>query len=275
MPVWFQVNAPRPATVSALCTLSPKPLDFIRKPMAQALVIVPTYNERANLPTLLDRLAHVNPRLDLLIVDDHSPDGTGRLADEFAAHHPWVHVLHRDGPKGLGRAYCAGFAWALAQGYDYICEMDGDLSHDPSDLPLLVAAAETADLAIGSRYAGGIRVINWPLHRLLLSAGAARYVRAVTGMPVADPTGGFKCFRRSTLAGLNLSAIGSNGYGFQIEVNHLVWRCGGRIVEVPIVFTERKEGHSKMSGRIVFEAVWLVWRLAWENRFRRRPRHRP
>ncbi len=239
--------------------------------MPPALVVVPTYNERANLPALIDRLARVRPTIDLLIVDDRSPDGTGELADQFAAQHPWIHVLHRAGREGLGRAYCAGFAWALERDYAFICEMDGDLSHDPADLPHLIAGAATADLAIGSRYAGGIRVINWPLHRLLLSTGAARYVHWVTGMPLADPTGGFKCFPRRTLATLDLSSIRSNGYGFQIEVNHRIWRRGGRIVEVPIVFTERKEGRSKMSRAIVFEAIALVWRLARENRFRRRP----
>lgn len=240
--------------------------------MPQTLVIVPTYNERENLATLVTALVHLPIAVELLVVDDNSPDGTGAAADELAERYSWIHVLHRKNRDGLGRAYCAGFTWALERGYRFICEMDGDLSHNPADLPQLIAAAEKADVAIGSRYLGGIRVINWPLHRLLLSTGAARYVRLVTGLPLADPTGGFKCFQHSALAGLDLTAIRSNGYGFQIEVSHRIWRRGGRVVEVPITFTERQQGHSKMSGRIVFEAIWLVWRLLWENELRRRPR---
>lgn len=240
--------------------------------MPSALVIIPTFNERANLPDLIAALTPLSATLDVLIVDDNSPDGTGAAADEFAEQLEWLHVLHRRDREGLGRAYCAGFAWALARDYMFICEMDGDLSHNPADLPRLIAAAASADVVIGSRYIDGIRVINWPLRRLLLSTGAAKYVRIITGLPLTDPTGGFKCFRRDALNQLDLSSIRTNGYGFQIEVNHRIWREGGRLVEVPIVFTERRQGSSKMSGRIVLEAITLVWRLAWENGGRRRPR---
>jgi len=237
-----------------------------------ALVIIPTFNERANLPDLIAALTPLSSSLDVLIVDDNSPDGTGTAADQLAEQLGWLHVLHRKTREGLGRAYCAGFGWALEREYTFVCEMDGDLSHNPADLPRLIAAAADADLVIGSRYIGGIRVINWPLRRLLLSTGAAKYVRIITGLPLADPTGGFKCFRREALAELDLASIRTNGYGFQIEVNHRLWREGRRLVEIPIVFTERRQGRSKMSGRIVVEAITLVWRLVWENGGHRRPR---
>lgn len=239
---------------------------------SKAVVVVPTYNERENLPRLVERLARTDPPVDLLVVDDNSPDGTGRLADELAGQRPWMHVLHREGKDGLGRAYCAGFAWALERHYSYVVQMDGDLSHDPDDIPRFLEAAKTADLVLGSRYLNGIRVINWPLSRLMLSLCAAKYVRWITGMPFTDPTGGFKCFRRETLARIELDRVRSNGYSFQIEMTHRVWRSGGRIVEIPIVFTDRFQGSSKMSGHIVCEALWMVWRLLAQNRFRRRPR---
>jgi dolichol-phosphate mannosyltransferase len=240
--------------------------------MANAIVIVPTYNERSNLPRLAEEIFALPVAVDLLVVDDNSPDGTGAVADELAAKNPSVHVLHRAAKSGLGRAYCAGFAWALQRDYDFILEMDGDLSHDPADIPRLIAAAAHADLALGSRYIGGIRVINWPMRRLLLSTMAARYVRLVTGMPFTDPTGGFKCFRRTALAALDLAAVRSNGYSFQMELTHQLWRHGRPIAEVPIVFTERRDGNSKLSGHIVLEAVFMVWRLLLQNGLRRRPR---
>lgn len=241
--------------------------------MNKAIVIVPTYNERANLPALVERIMALPDAVDLLVVDDNSPDGTGALADEFAAKFPSIHVLHRHEKNGLGQAYCKGFAWALARGYDFILEMDGDLSHDPSDIPRLVAAArDGADLVLGSRYKGGIRVINWPMRRLLLSTAAAVYVRLVTGMPFSDPTGGYKCFRQEALRLLNLEAVRSNGYSFQIELTHKLWRRGCDVREVPIVFTERQVGVSKLSRRIVFEAILVTWRLLFQNGLRRRPR---
>jgi dolichol-phosphate mannosyltransferase len=238
----------------------------------RTLVIVPTYNERENLPPLAARLLSLPTRVDLLVADDNSPDGTGRLADELAAQHPEIHVLHRTEKSGLGRAYCAGFAWALERDYEFIIEMDGDFSHNPEDIPRFLEAAKDADLVLGSRYRNGIRVINWPLSRLLLSMGAAKYVRLVTGMRITDPTGGFKCFRRATLQAIDLQGIRSNGYSFQIEMTHKVWRRGLRIVEVPIIFTDRYQGTSKMSGHIVREALIMVWRLWLQNGLRRSPR---
>lgn len=236
------------------------------------LVLVPTYNERDNLPVLVARIRALPTAVDLLIIDDDSPDGTGKLADQFAREHAFLHVLHRLSKDGLGRAYCAGFAWALERPYEFVFEMDGDLSHNPDDIPRFLEAAADADLVLGTRYARGIRVINWPLGRLLLSLSAARYVRTVTGMPVSDPTGGFKCFRRRALESLDLGAVHSNGYSFQIELTHKIWRQAMRIAEVPIVFTDRFQGTSKMSAHIVREALWMVWRLWLQNGCRRRPR---
>jgi len=242
--------------------------------MKKALVVVPTYNERENLPPLVTRLLGLGRPVDLLVVDDNSPDGTGRIADELAAKHPQVHVLHRQQKAGLGRAYIAGFKWALEHGYDFVLEMDADFSHNPDDVPRLVEAAEQgADCVIGSRYIGGIRIINWPLPRLMLSKFAAIYVLLITGMRIADPTGGFKCFTRRALQALDLDHIESNGYSFQIELNHRLWREGYKIVEEPIIFTERAQGHSKMSKHIIVEALIMVWKLWLQNGLRRAPRH--
>ncbi len=238
----------------------------------RALVVSPTYNERGNLGELVDRFLALPDEIHLLIVDDNSPDGTGQLADEIAAREPRVHVLHRAEKDGLGRAYIAGFQWALEREYPFVLEMDADLSHNPADVPRLLEAAADADLVLGSRYRDGIRVINWPLNRLMLSLGAALYVRLITGMPFSDPTGGFKCFRRETLRKLDLETVRSNGYSFQIELTHRVWRQGLRVTEVPIIFTDRFFGKSKMSGRIVREALLMVWRLWIQNGMRRRPR---
>lgn len=243
--------------------------------MSDTIVIIPTYNERDNLPNVIARVMQVAAKVDILVVDDNSPDGTGKLADELAAKNTAVHVLHRGEKDGLGRAYCAGFKWALERGYEFIFEMDGDLSHNPDDIPAFLAAANNADLVIGSRYSNGIRVINWPLNRLMLSLGAAKYVRIITGMPFTDPTGGYKCFRRATLQAIDLEKIRSNGYSFQIELTHKAWRQGLRVVEVPIIFTDRFQGRSKMSRKIVIEALTMVWRLLGGNGFRRRPRTKP
>jgi len=241
--------------------------------MDKAIVIIPTYNERENLPLLARRILKLPVPVDLLVVDDGSPDGTGRVADDLASAHRGVFVLHRTAKEGLGRAYCAGFGWALERDYRYVLEMDGDWSHDPNDIPRFVEAAGDADLVLGSRYARGIRVINWPLGRLLLSLCAARYVQTITGMPFSDPTGGFKCFDRRALETIPLPKVRSNGYSFQIELTHMVWRRGLRVVEIPIIFTDRYQGTSKMSGRIVREALWMVWRLWFQNGLRRRPKH--
>jgi dolichol-phosphate mannosyltransferase len=240
--------------------------------MNNTLVIVPTYNERENLPNMAARLAKLPTPVDLLVVDGNSSDGTGRIADELAAKNPAIHVLHEAGKSGLGRAYCAGFAWALQHPYEFIMEMDGDFSHNPDDIPRFIEAAREADLVLGSRYCGGIRVINWPMRRLLLSTTAGLYVRAITGMPFTDPTGGFKCFRRRALESINLNAVRSDGYSFQIEMTHKIWQQGMRIAEVPIVFTERFQGCSKMSGRIVQEALLMVWRLWFQCGLRRSPK---
>ena len=234
------------------------------------LIIVPTYNERDNLPNVVKALGKLP--VDMLVVDDNSPDGTGDMADEFVDKHNYVHVLHRKEKNGLGRAYCAGFEWALKRDYEFIFEMDGDFSHDPEDIPRFLEAAKDADLVLGTRYRGGIRVMNWPLRRLMLSLSAAKYVKWITGLPFSDPTGGYKCFRRSALESVNLAAVRSNGYSFQIEMTHKIWRQGLRVAEVNIVFTERVEGTSKMSWNIAWEAVWMVWWLWFQHGLRRWPK---
>lgn len=230
----------------------------------RGLVIVPTYNESDNIGRIVPRILAQDPRLDVLIVDDNSPDGTGRIADEMRAQEPRIHVLHREGKQGLGRAYLAGFAWALERPYKYIFEMDADFSHDPEHLPEFLAAITNADLVLGSRYRDGkVTVVNWPMSRLMLSYGANIYARAVTGLRLGDATGGFKCFRREVLAAIPLDQVRSNGYAFQIEMSFRAWKRGFRIAEIPIVFHDRMEGESKMSKRIVREAIWMVWRLRW------------
>ncbi|HEY0930241.1 MAG TPA: polyprenol monophosphomannose synthase [Gemmatimonas sp.] len=230
----------------------------------RGVVIVPTYNESENVTRIVPRILDQDPRLEVLVVDDNSPDGTGQLADELAADNPRVHVLHRPGKEGLGRAYLAGFAWALARDYTYIFEMDADFSHDPMHLQEFLAAVRDADLVLGSRYRDGkVTVVNWPMTRLMLSYGANIYARAVTGMRLGDGTGGFKCFRREVLQAIPLDQVKSNGYAFQIEMSFRAWKKGFRIAEIPIVFHDRTEGESKMSKRIVREAIWMVWRLRW------------
>ncbi len=240
--------------------------------MNQTVIIVPTYNERENLPRMVQTLLALPVAVDVLVVDDNSPDGTGKIADELVAQHPQVHVLHRSEKNGLGRAYIAGFEWALKKNYEFVFEMDCDFSHDPAEIPNFLKAAENADLVLGSRYTGGVRVINWPLKRLLLSRFAGIYVWLITGLPFTDPTGGFKCFRRRALQFLKLEAVQSNGYSFQIELTHRLWREGFKVVETPIIFTERVEGSSKLSRGIVFEAIWMVWWLWLQNVGRRSPR---
>jgi dolichol-phosphate mannosyltransferase len=227
----------------------------------RVLVVVPTYNERVNVPLIVPAILGQDPRIDVLVVDDNSPDGTGELADRLAAENPRVHVLHRGQKEGLGKAYIAGFRWALDHGYDLVFEMDADFSHDPRFLPTFLDAIQDADLVIGSRYKTGVNVINWPISRLLLSLGANQYARLVTGLPLADSTGGFKCFRRQVLEAIPLERVRSNGYAFQIEMSYRAWKKGFRLKEVPIVFTDRVEGQSKMNRKIVREAVWMVWWL--------------
>lgn len=238
------------------------------------LVVVPTYNEMDNLPKMVERLLSLPDRIEILVVDDGSPDGTGQWVEKTSANEPRLHLLSRTAKNGLGRAYVAGFEWALSHGFDLVVQMDADFSHSPEDVPKLIAGIResAADLAIGSRYAGGIRVINWPLNRLVLSVGASYYVKWITGMPVWDPTGGFKCWKRATLESINLPSVKSNGYGFQIEMNHRTWSRGFRIVEVPIIFADRVEGTSKMSKKIVVEALLMVWGLLLGNGLRRSAR---
>lgn len=230
----------------------------------RALVIVPTFNERENILRLIEAVLSQDPCVDVLVVDDGSPDGTGALVDERAMQDSRVHVVHRERKLGLGTAYIAGFRWALERDYEFIFEMDADFSHDPQHIPEFLRSAEHADLVLGSRYREGrVTVVNWPIGRLLLSYFANVYARVVTGLQLYDATGGFKCFRRRVLEAIDLSDVRSNGYAFQIEMSFRAWRKGFRIVEIPIVFVDRTEGVSKMSKKIVREAVWMVWRLRW------------
>ncbi|HEY6573155.1 MAG TPA: polyprenol monophosphomannose synthase [Candidatus Eisenbacteria bacterium] len=227
----------------------------------KALVIIPTYNERENLVELLRQIFALGLQLEVLIVDDNSPDGTGELADQMAAADPRVHVLHRAGKMGLGSAYVAGFRYALERDYEAIFEMDADFSHNPESLPVFLKELETADLVLGSRYLYGVTVVNWPLSRLILSYAANVYSRVITGMNIKDATGGYKCFRRQVLEAIDWSRVKSDGYGFQIEINFKAYRKGFRIKEIPILFVDRRAGESKMSRKIVWEAAYMVWRL--------------
>ncbi len=223
--------------------------------------MVPTYNERENLPELIRRLEPLNLGLHLLIVDDNSPDGTGDLAEELAAERPWLQVLHRPGKTGLGTAYLQGFRTALRQGYEAIGEMDADLSHNPDYLPAMLQALEEADLVLGSRYARGGGTLNWGLFRRIVSRGGSLYSQLMLGVSVHDLTGGFKLFRRELLEGLDLDTIRSNGYSFQIEMTYRALRRGFRVVEVPIIFEDRRVGKSKLSRQVVIEAMLMVPRL--------------
>lgn len=240
--------------------------------MNKTLIIIPTYNERQNAQPIAAAVLAAAPDVHILFVDDNSPDGTGQLIDEMVQKDERIHVLHRTVKDGLGRAYLAGFKWALERDYELIFEMDADFSHNPNDIPKLQKEAENADLAIGSRYVGGVRVMNWPLHRLILSRSAGIYVKLITGLPLTDPTGGYKCFHRRVLQAIDLDKVESNGYSFQVELNHSAWQLGYKIVEVPIVFEERHSGTSKMCKKIIFEALWMVWRLLLRAGFRRRPK---
>jgi len=230
----------------------------------RALVIVPTYNERFNIARLIPAVLAQDPSIEMLVVDDGSPDGTGGVVDAIAANNDRVHVVHREGKLGLGTAYIAGFRWALERKYDLVFEMDADFSHNPEMIPEFLQAIKEADVVLGSRYQGGrVNVVNWPMSRLFLSYAANIYARGVTGLPVSDTTGGFKCFRRNVLESIDLNSVKSNGYAFQIEMSFRVWKRGFRLFEIPIIFVDRTEGVSKMSKKIVREAIWMVWRLRW------------
>lgn len=232
----------------------------------ESLVIIPTYNERDNIEGIIDKVQDVGLNLDVLVVDDNSPDGTGEYVEERSKTDTRVHVLRRPGKMGLGSAYIAGFKWALENtDTKYVFEMDADFSHDPAAILEFLEAIKEHDLVIGSRYINGITVMNWPLSRLILSVGANIYTRVITGLPLRDATGGFKCFRREVLEALPLDAIKSDGYSFQIEVNFIVWKKGFRFTEIPIIFTDRVVGSSKMSRRIILEAMFLVWKLRLDS----------
>lgn len=233
----------------------------------KSIVCIPTYNERENIADLFSAIHSIAPDMHILVIDDGSPDGTANLVRKHMAADDSIHLIVRDAKRGLGTAYCAGFKWAIDNEFAYIYQMDADFSHDPKDLPRFRREIADNDLVIGSRYVSGVNVINWPMSRLLLSWFANLYTRVVTGMPIADATGGFKCFRADVLKKIDLERIRSNGYAFQIEMNYKTWRMGTRIKEIPIVFTDRVTGDSKMSKNIIFEAAFLVWKLKFATIF--------
>lgn len=236
--------------------------------MAKVLVVIPTYNEAENINAILDAVLATHPDVEVLVVDDNSPDGTASLVRARMEKDSRVHLLERPGKMGLGTAYVTGFRWALAHGYDYIIQMDADFSHNPEDIPRLLSLLQTHDVVIGSRYTEGINVVNWPMKRLLLSYFANIYARWVTGVPVRDLTGGFKGWRREVLEAIGLDEIVSDGYAFQIEMNVKAYSLGFSVVEIPIVFVERRAGVSKMSRKIIWEALFMVWRLRFWRWFR-------
>jgi dolichol-phosphate mannosyltransferase len=236
------------------------------------LVVIPTYNEAENIAAIIAAVLKQDESLEVLVVDDNSPDQTGRIVKELG--NLRVHLLERPGKMGLGSAYVAGFKYALQENYDCIIEMDADFSHPPASLPQMLNLSGRYHVVIGSRYISGINVVNWPLQRLLLSYGASRYVQAITGMPVKDPTAGFNCYRREVLETIDLDGILSDGYSFQIEMHFRAWLLGYTIKEMPIVFEDRRSGKSKMSKRIVREAIYMVWKLAWLNWTGKLPRRK-
>jgi len=225
------------------------------------IVVIPTYNEKENINKLINKIQHIQPDMEILIVDDNSPDGTADVVKKLKEVNNNIHLLERAGKMGLGTAYIAGFTYAIENGYEIIMEMDADFSHNPEEIPNFLKAIENNDLVIGSRYIKGVNVVNWPLKRLLLSYFANLYTRIITGMPVKDATGGFKCFRADMLKKVDFDNVKSNGYSFQIEMNYRLWRKGARIKEIPIIFVDRIEGESKMSKKIVYEAIFMVWKL--------------
>ena len=227
----------------------------------KTLIISPTYNESKNVPILLDKLFTINPFYHVLIIDDNSPDGTGDLVESLQKTYPNLHLERRPEKAGLGTAYCFGFKWAIEQEYDIIVQIDADMSHDPLEIPKMIALLENYDYVVGSRYCDGISVVRWPLRRLALSYGANIYSRIVTGMPIKDGTGGFKAWRREVLAAIDLDKVRSQGYSFQIEMNFRAWMKGYRVIEHPIIFIDRTIGESKMNKMIMLEAIWMVWRF--------------
>ncbi len=237
--------------------------------MTRCIVVVPTYNEAENLPLIVPRIVEQDPRIEVLVVDDDSPDGTGKLADELATADPRVHVLHRERKEGLGPAYRAGFARALELGANWVVQMDADFSHPPETLPVMLAEAEHHDVVMGSRYLNGITVVNWPIERILLSYYGNWYVRKVTALPISDTTGGFRCMTREVLERIDYTQIRSDGYAFQIELNYRLIRHGARLKEIPFFFLDRTRGVSKLSVRIGLEALWMAWWLRIADLFGR------
>lgn len=227
----------------------------------KALIVIPTYNELENIEQIVSAVFAAHAAVDILIVDDNSPDGTGAAVKQMMQTESRLHLMERAGKMGLGTAYCQGFMWALERGYEFVFEMDADFSHDPQEIPRFLQEIEHMDLVIGSRYVSGVNVVNWPMQRLLLSWFANLYTSVITRMPIKDATGGFKCFRAEVLRRIDLTQIRSNGYAFQIEMNFKIWRTGARIKEIPIIFIDRRSGISKMSKNIIWEAAWLVWKL--------------
>lgn len=229
--------------------------------MPRSLVIIPTYNEADNIARLIPEIQKVNADIEVLVVDDNSPDGTAQIVQQMMERDSRIHLIRREGKRGLGTAYVEGFRYAIAHYFDFIFEMDADFSHDAREIPNFLAHMEKYDLVIGSRYCNGVRVVNWPMHRLLLSYFANIYTRVITGLPVKDTTSGFKCFRRKVLESIDLNSIKSNGYAFQIEMTYKAWKKGFRVGEIPIIFVDRRAGISKMSKQIVREAAFMVWKL--------------
>jgi len=227
----------------------------------KSIVVIPTYNESKNIDRIIDKICSVHDNIDILVVDDNSPDGTGGIVKTKMATNSRIHILEREGKMGLGTAYLAGFTYALENKYEVIMEMDADFSHNPEEIPNFLREIETHDLVLGSRYIKGVNVVNWPLKRLLLSYFANLYTRVITGMDVKDATGGFKCFRASALSQIDFDEVKSNGYSFQIEMTYRLFKKGARIKEIPIIFVDRLEGESKMSKKIVYEAIFMVWKL--------------
>jgi dolichol-phosphate mannosyltransferase len=235
----------------------------------RGLIVIPTFNERDTIDAILDAILSQNLPLDVLVVDDNSPDGTAVRIKERQKLDPRIKLKERAGKMGLGTAYVEGFKYAIHEGYDYAFEMDADFSHDPKELPVFLEKIKDHDFVLGSRYVNGISVVNWPLTRLMLSYFASKYTRCITGMPIKDPTGGFKCFRIEVLKAINLDNVHSNGYSFQIEMNFKAWKKGFRYHETPIIFVDRRVGQSKMSKKIIREAVWMVWKLRFKSIFGR------
>ncbi|TAL69739.1 MAG: polyprenol monophosphomannose synthase [Bacteroidetes bacterium] len=227
----------------------------------KTIVVIPTYNEIDNIERLINTIHSIDETINILVVDDNSPDGTAQLIKKLQVNDNTLHLIVRAGKMGLGTAYCEGFAYALKNNFEVIFEMDADFSHDPAMIPKFLEELKNNDLVIGSRYITGVNVINWPLSRLILSYGANVYTRLITRMPIKDATGGFKCFRAEALSRINLSTIKSNGYGFQIEMNYRLWKHGAKIKEIPIIFIDRRSGVSKMNKGIIWEAIFLVWKL--------------